>query len=193
MEVVSQTAIKVIDNTKTLYMFPWLIIAIFGLLFLREQDDKKALLALIPLIGFTIVVTFAHRDSMYRFTGGYIYQMKYANNMPEVDTSKYIMLGDKAPEEITIEYRDKLSDEEENSLKRTTNFTIIVSIYRSICLTLWLLYSIIFIDNASITISFKRDSFLSVIMGLAIFLCAVLIAIFFIIAIVEYSSYPLPV
>ena len=193
MEVVSQTAIKVIDNTKTLYMFPWLIIAIFGLLFLREQDDKKALLALIPLIGFTIVVTFAHRDSMYRFTGGYIYQMKYANNMPEVDTSKYIILGDKAPEEITIEYRDKLSDEEENSLKRTTNFTIIVSIYRSICLTLWLLYSIIFIDNASITISFKRDSFLSVIMGLAIFLCAVLIAIFFIIAIVEYSSYPLPV
>ena len=193
MEVVSQTAIKVIDNTKTLYMFPWLIITIFGLLFLREQDDKKALLALIPLLGFTIVVTFAHRDSMYRFTGGYIYQMKYANNMPEVDTSKYIILGDKAPEEITIEYRDKLSDEEENSLKRTTNFTIIVSIYRSICLTLWLLYSIIFIDNASITISFKRDSFLSVIMGLAIFLCAVLIAIFFIIAIVEYSSYPLPV
>ena len=193
MEIVSQTAIKVIDNTKTLYMFPWLIIAIFGLLFLREQDDKKALLALIPLIGFTIVVTFAHRDSMYRFTGGYIYQMKYANNMPEVDTSKYIILGDKAPEEITIEYRDKLSDEEENSLKRTTNFTIIVSIYRSICLTLWLLYSIIFIDNASITISFKEDSYLSLIMGVAIFLCAVLIAIFFIIAIVEYSSYPLPV
>ena len=193
MEVVSQTAIKVIDNTKTLYMFPWLIIAIFGLLLLREQDDKKALLALISLIGFTIVVTFAHRDSMYRFTGGYIYQMKYANNMPEVDTSKYIILGDKAPEEITIEYRDKLSDEEENSLKRTTNFTIIVTVYRIICLMIWFIYFTTFIENSALTISFKEDSYLSLIMGVAMVLCIFLSAIGIIIVTVVYGSHPFPI
>ena len=53
MEIVSQTAIKVIDNPRTLYMLPWLIIAAFGVvLYCRDYDydDIRSLFTLIHLL-----------------------------------------------------------------------------------------------------------------------------------------------
>ena len=204
MEIVSQTAIKVIDNPRTLYMLPWLIIAAFGVvLYCRDYayDDIRSLFTLIPIICFTMVVLFANRESMYRSIGKYEYTMQYVNNVPEIDHSKFTLLNEKdVPSKLSLVLRDNLTQDEEEGLKKTAIFEIIVIFYRGCCVALWFPYLIIFLVRTSevisaFTKSFRESKFAAIVRVVGSIMVASLITamILFIIVIFFYISSPLPV
>ena len=202
MEIVSQTAIKVIDNPRTLYMLPWLIIAAFGVVvYCRDYayDDIRSLFTLIPIICFTIVVLFANRESMYRSIGKYEYTMQYVNNVPEIDHSKFTLLNEKdVPSKLSLVLRDNLTQDEEKCLKKTAIFEIIVIFYRGCCVALWFPYLIIFLVRPVISAfidSFYEGRLAAIVLVVGSIMVASLITamILFIIVIFFYISSPLPV
>ena len=145
MEVVSQTAIRVINETKTLYIFPWCIMAIYSLICsfkehsFKEQKDKISLLAIVPLISFTIIALFANRESMYHSIEKYEYTIQYAINVPEIDSSKYTIVEQTdMPEPLYLVITDILTDEESKEVENTSAVVNIVAVYRLICTCLWL-------------------------------------------------------
>ena len=153
--IVSQTELKFISNTSTLYILPWLIIAIIGILMLlceEEETIRKILITALPVIAFTIVVVFAHRDSMYRSTGKYEYQVQVTTVAPEIDISKYTILKEKIPDSLIVEMRDKLTKEEEKALKEVEPFSIKVAFYRGVCVVMWLFILKELIENLPIDI-----------------------------------------
>lgn len=147
MEVVSQTAIRVINETKTLYIFPWCIMAIYSLIrSFKEQKDKISLLAIVPLISFTIIALFANRESMYHSIEKYEYTIQYAINVPEIDSSKYtIVEKTDMPEPLYLVITDILTDEESKEVENTSAVVNIVAVYRIICSCLWLFCIVIVI------------------------------------------------
>ena len=186
MEILSQSEIKIINNTSSLYILFCLLVTLISLVLLYDKTKKNLILSCITVIGFTVVVLLAYTESMCTSINKYDYKAEIT--VPEIDSSKYTVLGN-TTQKIDVNIQDKLTEEEENSLKRTTNFTIIVTVYRIICLMIWLIYFTTFIENSALTISFKEDSYLSLIMGLCIFLSAIGI----IIVTVVYGSHPFPI
>ena len=204
MEIVSQTAIKVIDNPRTLYMLPWLIIAAFGVvLYCRDYDydDIRSLFTLIPIICFTVVVLFANRESMYRSIGKYEYTMQYVNNVPEIDHSKFTLLNEKdVPSKLSLVLRDNLTQDEEEGLKKAAIFEIIVIFYRVCCVALWFPYLMIFLVRTFEVISdFIYSFYEGRLAAIARVVDSIIVAslitamILFIIVIFFYISSPLPV
>ena len=153
--IVSQTELKYISNTSTLYILPWLIVATIGILMLlceEEETIRKILITALPVIAFTIVAVFAHRDSMYCSTGKYEYQVQVTTVAPEIDISKYKILKKNIPASLIVEMQDNLTKEEEKALKEVEPFSIKVAFYRGVCVVMWLFILKELIENLPIDI-----------------------------------------
>ena len=125
MEIVSQSEIKIINDTSSLYILFCFVVTLISLAILYDKTKKSLILSCITLIGFTVVVLLAYTESMCTSINKYDYKAEIT--VPEIDSSKYTVLGN-TTQKIDVNIQDKLTEEEENSLKRTTNFTIIVTV-----------------------------------------------------------------
>ena len=146
MEIISQTELMVIDDTNTSYLLfctivTYIIVAIT--LFDKPVEIKRILLILPTILGLLLVLSLAHTDSMYHPIGKYIYEAQYVNNAPELDTSKYTHIGEEVPSMLTMEFRDILTEEEEEALRKTEIFVSRVGFYRLICAPIFIMWFLV--------------------------------------------------
>ena len=64
MEILSQSEIKIINNTSSLYILFCLLVTLISLVLLYDKTKKNLILSCITVIGFTVVVLLAYTESM---------------------------------------------------------------------------------------------------------------------------------
>ena len=134
MEILSQSEIKIINNTSSLYILFCLLVTLISLVLLYDKTKKNLILSCITVIGFTVVVLLAYTESMCTSINKYAYEAEIT--VPEVDSSKYTVIG-KTTQKIDVNIQDKLTEEEKKAVDKTQRFMIIVGVCRCICGALW--------------------------------------------------------
>ena len=64
MEILSQSEIKIINDTSSLYILFCFVVTLISLAILYDKTKKSLILSCITLIGFTVVVLLAYTESM---------------------------------------------------------------------------------------------------------------------------------
>ena len=134
MEIVSQSEIKIINDTSSLYILFCFVVTLISLAILYDKTKKSLILSCITLIGFTVVVLLAYTESMCTSINKYDYKAEIT--VPEIDSSKYTVLGN-TTQKIDVNIQDKLTEEERKAADKTQRFMIIVGVCRCICGALW--------------------------------------------------------
>ena len=134
MEIVSQSEIKIINDTSSLYILFCFVVTLISLAILYDKTKKSLILSCITLIGFTVVVLLAYTESMCTSINKYDYKAEIT--VPEIDSSKYTVLGN-TTQKIDVNIQDKLTEEEKKAVDKTQWFILIVMFYRCMCGLLW--------------------------------------------------------